>query len=547
MNNTNIKAKISAVFCAVLVITITLCGCSRNNPDKAEYEKLYYEYINNTIISDIGYCESTEDVFTDIAESEVYSVVKDLKGIMSAFIKDMNNDGVPEMITVSAFGKDSAENTNFNENSIIVKIQCYTIEDNSVSDKGEAYSIGLFKNPDEVLCVYCTNEETPRLCVCSNYWAGSTTGSSYMSQTLISSTYTDNLTEENNIVRYYAHGNKGYNINGNETEPEAGDEKGASVFSGLGFDDSYFEGIWTDFPKNTELEKICRCGTEIIKNNAGIKAFASDYTELEKHIESAEEKADDSQKALLTKANELAKTDISDVFYEDYDGDGTYELFAVAGGIGLDIDNQQLIFVSPTQAKEIDKGSNYIADAYVAETRNQILFVAVITRGALFKTSYWFNIENGDACANGLSGYLEHIKGNDFRLITDAWDLFYDIDTDTLTGHTYKAYYVKWNGKAFEDCDSELITQEDLSGYKNGASVLKEIKSAGYMVDDIIKRENGIININVHMETDDYIMYENVTLKIKGNKLETEINIKDEENIVKQSSCGGTYKDRILS
>ena len=250
---------------------------------------------------------------------------------------------------------------------------------------------------------------------------------------------------------------------------------------------------------------------------------------------------------MLKKARELASTEISDAFYEDFDRDGTHELFAIAGGIGLDIDNQQLIFVSPTQTKEIDKGTNYIANAYKVETENQTLFVAVITRGALFKTSYWFNIENGNACENYLGGYLSHLKGNDFNFVPDSWDLYYDKDSDSFSGHTYKKYYIRWNGKAFEDCKSERITQGDMRHYKNGSSVLKEIKSAGYTVDDIIRRENGIININVHMETDGYIIYENVTLKIKGNKLEIEINNKDEENIVKKSSYGGIYKEKILN
>ena len=282
---------ILTVICAIFVATIIFAVYYSNNPPQSKYDKMYYEYINNTIVSEIGYCESKEELLPSI-----YSDMKDIKGIMSAFIRDLNNDGTPEMITVSALGKGSAKNTEFYKNSIVVKMHCYSIENNSVSDKGEVYSIGLFKNPDEKLCVYFTDEELPRICVCSNYWAGSTTGSSYMSQSLISYKYNDMLTEENNIVRYYAHGNKGYIINGEEKEAVAGDEKGASIFSELGFDDSYFEGVWTDFPKNTELEKICRCGTEILDNISEIKAFASDYTKLDKHIKSTLGQADDSKK-----------------------------------------------------------------------------------------------------------------------------------------------------------------------------------------------------------------------------------------------------------
>ena len=301
--------------------------------------------------------------------------------------------------------------------------------------------------------------------------------------------------------------------------------------------------------RNIRIALLICCGLIIALTVQGLYGINHmKHGESRKNTSSLDVSSYDSETAaLISKAEKLAKSDISDVFCADYDGDGKKELFAVAGGIGLDIENQQLIFVSSKQKKEI-KTDRYIADAFLSETEDgKSIFTAVITIGALFKTTHWYSVENGRAVEHLIGGHLQHIKGDDFTIISDSWDLFYSSEDKISTGHTYKVYYLKWNGKALEDIKSKTIDAAALKKYKNGAEILKEIEAAGYTLDDIIERENGIININVHIKEADGILYDNVNLKINGSSLETEINKKDGKNIVEKSSYGGIYKERLLS
>lgn len=281
--NSKSKRILAVVSCIILALTITLSGCFKDNPSKSNYENLYYKFINEVLAPQIGYCESQEEIFTDIQESKLYFEMKDKKGVMSAFIKDLNSDGVPEMITVSSLGKGSAKNTEFFEDSIVVDIHCYSIEDNTVSDKGMVKQIATFKNGDERICVYLLDEKSPRLCFASNYWPSNISSSSFSDQYFSSYVYTDKLTEEYHVVRYVSHGTSAYVINDTDYGFDEGNEKCASIFSEIGLDDSYVNGQWNEFPTNS-IEKICLCGTEH-NNKNGYRTFVTDYTKLGTHIE----------------------------------------------------------------------------------------------------------------------------------------------------------------------------------------------------------------------------------------------------------------------
>ena len=281
--NSKSKRIFAVVSCIILAMTTTLSGCFKDNSSKSKYEKLYYDYINEVITPQIGYCESQEEIFTYTPESKLYFEMKDKKGIMSAFIKDLNSDGIPEMITVLSLGKGSAKNTEFFEDSIVVEIHCYSIEDNAVSDKGIVQQIAAFKNSDERICVYLLDGKTMRICIGSNYWPSNISSTSFSDQSFSSYIYTDKLTEEYHVVRYVSHGTSAYVINDTDYGIDEGNEKCAEIFSDIGLKDLYANGLWNEFPTNS-IEKICLCGTEH-NNKNGYKAFVTDYTKLGTHIE----------------------------------------------------------------------------------------------------------------------------------------------------------------------------------------------------------------------------------------------------------------------
>ena len=65
------------------------------------------------------------------------------------------------------------------------------------------------------------------------------------------------------------------------------------------------------------------------------------------------------------------------------------------------------------------------------------------------------------------------------------------------TGHTWKNYYFFYDKKSgdFKEYVGKEISEDELEA-ACGFDLAAEIREAGYQVDVVFKRENGIINVN---------------------------------------------------
>ena len=68
---------------------------------------------------------------------------------------------------------------------------------------------------------------------------------------------------------------------------------------------------------------------------------------------------------------------------------------------------------------------------------------------------------------------MTHIKGKNFAIYPGAFDLMVD-STGMSVGHTWKAYYLKWNGKKFVEYTGKRITLTQLKKYDGASSILKK-------------------------------------------------------------------------
>ncbi len=249
--------------------------------DSGKYEDIYYKYINDTIIPSQEYCGEYNESFSNVPESELYSKIKDLKGISSAYIKDLNKDGIPEMFTVSTLGKGSAKGTDYYEDSIVVDIHCYSLDkSNSVVDCGSIYGIGTFKNADEQVYVYFADSSQPRICVSNNYWTFVSTASTF-GQSFKAFAFDKKVQEKESVLYHFSNGNESYTINGENVNIDNANRKASSVFKSLDLSGISIESGWNKFPEN--CKKICTLGTKY-SGNGSYEAFIEDYTELAKHI-----------------------------------------------------------------------------------------------------------------------------------------------------------------------------------------------------------------------------------------------------------------------
>lgn len=247
-----------------------------------------------------------------------------------------------------------------------------------------------------------------------------------------------------------------------------------------------------------------------------------------------------SKAALVNKIKAKTSERIKEVFYTDYDYDGSKEAFVITE---KSKDNQTLWFSSQKEVKKISTAIIWAGkgQGICKVSNNQKLFLAEASGGGSGSWSHCFYVKNGKAIrVKKSSGGLTQVKGKDFVIYPSAFDLVVD-STGTSTGHTWKAYYLKWNGKKFVEYIGQKISLEALKKYKGADVYLNKVKKLGYKIGKIYYRKNGIINVNLSKSMEDGIEQQNITFTVKGNKVSLQVNYKKGKNIVEKSSYGGKY------
>lgn len=254
-----------------------------------------------------------------------------------------------------------------------------------------------------------------------------------------------------------------------------------------------------------------------------------------------------SSKTLLTnKIKAKTSEEIKKVFYTDYDYDGSKEAFIITNRSD---DAQTLWFSSPKEVKKIATAIIWTGKGrgICKVSKRQKLFLAEGSAGGSGSWSYCFYIKNGRAIQVKKAGEgLGQIKGKDFVIHPSAFDLVVD-STGVSTGHTWKAYYLKWNGKKFVEYVGKKMSLGALKKYKGANVYLKKVNNLGYKIREIYYRKNGIINVNLSKAMQDGIEQQNITFKVKGNKVSLQVNDKEGKNIVEKSSYGGRYNAKGFS
>lgn len=147
-------------------------------------------------------------------------------------------------------------------------------------------------------------------------------------------------------------------------------------------------------------------------------------------------------------------------------------------------------------------------------------------------TSYAWFFKGGEAAripSIGMS--MKRVSGNQFSVIRQAFDNAIG-NNGSHTGHTYNAYYYRWNGKRFVEYGGKAISQSRLKKAKNGAKILKAIKrqaakqakqwrGRSVKIGRIYYRANNIVNVNYSFKTKYDVWRYNVKLRYnsKSDKL----------------------------
>lgn len=133
---------------------------------------------------------------------------------------------------------------------------------------------------------------------------------------------------------------------------------------------------------------------------------------------------------------------------------------------------------------------------------------------------------------NGKPQKLDTMGAEDFTMLPDG--SFTGIvksgySDSQKTEETKKPYWFRYRDGAFSDCIGVDITEEELLQYGGGRAALDEVAARGGDLVNIVRRENGIININyaLHNQTTTKRFF--MTLEIDDDNKLTDITPKKED------------------
>ena len=220
--------------------------------------------------------------------------------------------------------------------------------------------------------------------------------------------------------------------------------------------------------------------------------------------------------------------------YNDFDLDGTCEMFAVVGeNIDDEVINGEIWFANQSGAYKIDDSRYYwkFPRVYLFDDNMFIVFEEFFTTGSV---TYLWGVQNGKPFqpslttkANGFSinKYNEVVITNSTydggKIIPDDWEIL--PDDEIWAGHTFNQYYYFWDGICFKEYGAIEITIDELLGIDGTDELIDYIADIDATINEIYFRENNIIQINYqkkdHINDYTQIDYHYIMFRYEGEKI----------------------------
>lgn len=209
----------------------------------------------------------------------------------------------------------------------------------------------------------------------------------------------------------------------------------------------------------------------------------------------------------------------------DFIGNGHRSAFAV---LVSDTDNE-----CTAAAVYIDMESKSITELYrseyyqpendcqIIELDETALLIFDDTTGSDFNTYVWYiGKDNKVSSPLQLPG-LKQVSENNFVTFPSSFDIITpDVFSFEGTGHSWKQYWLKWNGSGFTEYGGTYISPSQLySRYSESEKLINErLNGTELKIRDIILRGNGIINVNLYDDSErEAVMNSNLTLHVDEN------------------------------
>ncbi len=217
--------------------------------------------------------------------------------------------------------------------------------------------------------------------------------------------------------------------------------------------------------------------------------------------------------------------------YHDFDGNGTYEMFAFVLETELLeqyteeewLYGKLVYFSNAAKLKELTlpfyiwdvsairlltlEGRLFLAvdEAFVSETVSKVYAVYEDAPQCVMSGLGYFFVQDDSAMVN-ISDYDMYVDQNGFA-----------------TGHTWKNYYFRYDKEAhcFYEYTAKQITEEDFLAFPETASLLKELRERyGDETEfEFLYRENGVLHVNIFYQEMGATVQKNCSAHLKGSLL----------------------------
>lgn len=217
--------------------------------------------------------------------------------------------------------------------------------------------------------------------------------------------------------------------------------------------------------------------------------------------------------------------------YRDFDGNGTYEMFAFV--LETELTEQyteewlygKLVYLNNTaELKELtmpfyiwdisairvltlkDRLFLAIDEAFVSETVSRVYAVYEDEPQCVMSGFGYFFVQDDSAMVN-ISDYDMYVEQNGFA-----------------TGHTWKNYYFRYDDekRCFYEYTAKQITEEDFLAFPGTTSLLEELKKRyGAETEfEFLYRENGVLHVNIFYQEMGATVQKNCSARLRGSLLE---------------------------
>lgn len=243
--------------------------------------------------------------------------------------------------------------------------------------------------------------------------------------------------------------------------------------------------------------------------------------------------------ALKDKLSPVISGEIVQFICLDFDGDNTFEAFAIAGAKDQSLQdtyNGELWFVSDSTSSKIGEASSYSYLERISLLNGYLVTVDKNYEAGSF--THVYGVKGGQPYEETISGKLVGLKqeaDGDFTAVQDT----YDACTDG-TGHTWKPYWFYWKD-GFHEYGAVELTETEFLGYKGSELPMQRIKDQKGRLTSILYRENGMINLNYQTPwtrdgVDDYINNHFLNLRVKDGVL----------NLLESEDDRGVYQTALM-